>query len=126
MLNNFRMLKSGMLDNVDDSKLYPLLRWTSGSEKDLNWCNEVNKQFFWVDKSIMKGLLYLGINNRGIGKYPKSGIEKDKKFDFRKALIKQYFKWSEQEFWRNYSVTLNLNIETIAKELGIKLKKGSV
>ena len=105
MLEAFKNLKSGQLSKVDNNKLFPLLRWNSGSVKDLPWCNIVNKYMFFVDREIIKGLLYIGLRDKNpYIKYPKSVKEKDDKvFELKKTLAKKYYSWSEQEFNRNIS-----------------------
>ena len=120
MINSMRCLKSGNLDGVDDKLLFPLLRWCSGSEQDLFWCNTVNKFFFFIPKNIQKTLLYSGLKDKSFYiKYPKSAkVKADKKFELQKELAKKYFSWSEQEFNRNILNLSYINWEEILIALG--------
>lgn len=125
MLESFKNLKTGNIDQVDNNKLFPLLRWSSGSVKDLSWCNIVNKYMFFVDKEIIKGLLYIGLqDNNPYIKYPKATKEKvDKVFELKKTLAKKYYSWSEQEFNRNISMVDFIDWNEVALALGCDKKE---
>jgi len=105
--------------------LYPLLRWASGSQTDLAWCQEVNKRLFFIPNDIAKGLLYLGLRDKNpYIKYPKAQKEPaDKVFDLKKALAMRYYSWSSQEFDRNRDVLGLLNWNEIAQALGCDKKE---
>ena len=120
MFENFKNLKAGKLNIVNDSMLYPLLRWCSGSKTDLAHCRLVNQVFFFIPKNIQKTLLYSGLKDKSFYiKYPKSvKIKADKKFELQKELSKKYFNWSEQEFNRNISNLPYINWEEILIALG--------
>ena len=120
MFENFKNLKAGKLNIVNDSMLYPLLRWCSGSKTDLAHCRLVNQVFFFIPKNIQKTLLYSGLKDKSFYiKYPKSvKIKADKKFELQKELSKKYFNWSDQEFNRNISNLPYINWEEILIALG--------
>ena len=103
MINGMRSLKLGMLNQVDDKLLYPILRWCSGSKKDLIWCQTVNKYFFYLPNNIKKTMLYMGLTDQNpYIKYPKSVKQKDdKSYNLKCELAKKYFGWSNQELSRN-------------------------
>jgi len=125
MLDSFRALKSGNLDKVNSSMLFPLLRWASGSQTDLVWCQEVNKRLFFIPNDIAKGLLYLGLRDKNpYIKYPKAQKEPDDKVaDLKKRLAMQYYAWSNQEFDRNRDIIGLLNWDEIALALGCDKKE---
>lgn len=125
MLNSFKALKSGNLDQVNDNMLYPLLRWSSGSIQDLPWCAKVNQVFFFIPKEMQKSLLYIGLRDKNpFMKYPKGAKEKeDKTFELKKVLAKKYYSWSEQEFQRNLSVLDKINWLEVANALGCETKE---
>jgi hypothetical protein len=125
MLESFKNLKAGKLSNVDNDKIFPLLRWVSGSQIDLEWCNVVNRYMFFVDKEIIKGLLYLGIRDKNIYiKYPKSlKVKEDKVFELKKELAKKYYRWSEQEFQRNLSNLSYIDWNEVLRALGCETKE---
>jgi len=124
MLESFKNLKAGNLSKVDNNKIFPLLRWCSGSKIDLEWCNIVNRYMFSVDPDILKGLLYLGLKDKNpYIKYPKgSKIKEDKCFELKKTLAKKYYSWSEQEFNRNVSNLPYIDWLEVANALGCETK----
>jgi hypothetical protein len=124
MLNNYKNLINGNLNNVDNNMLYPLLRWCSSSIYNISEINNVNKLFFYSDKEMMKGLMFLSLKMKQIDKYPK-GIkeENEQVFELKKQLIKQYFKWSENEFNKNINVIQFLDIKYIALSFGYSEKE---
>ena len=125
MLESFKNLKSGKLNLIDNNKLFPLLRWASGSKQDLAWCDTVNKYLFSVDNEIIKGLLYLGITDKNAFiKYPKATKEKESKvFELQKSLAKRFYFWSEQEFQRNICNLTHINWNEVALALGCDTKE---
>lgn len=125
MLDSFKNLKAGNLSKVDNNKIFPLLRWCSGSVIDLAWCNTVNQYVFSVDTNIVKGLLYLGLQDKNpYIKYPKSSkIVTDKVYELKKVLAKKYYSWSEQEFNRNISNLPYINWLEVANALGCETKE---
>ena len=125
MLNSMKYLKSGNLKLVDTKLIYPLVRWCAGSEKDVDWCNTVNKYLFYCDSKIISGLLYLGLKEKNpFIKYPKaSKITETKEFELKKALAKRFYFWSEQEFQRNLSNIEYINWEEVAMALGCDKKE---
>lgn len=125
MLESFKNLRSGNINLVDNNKLFPLLRWCSGSKQDLTWCNTVNKYLFLVDNEIIKGLLYIGLTDKNIFiKYPKPTKEKeDKKFELQKDLAKRFYFWSEQECQRNLCNFAYMDWNEVAIALGCDTKE---
>jgi len=125
MLESFKNLKSGNIKLVDNNKLFPLLRWSSGSKQDLPWCNLVNRLYFRVDKNIIKSLLYIGLRDKNpYIKYPKPEKQpENKEFELKKTLSKRYYFWSEQEFNRNLSNIKYVNWEEVAMALGCDKKE---
>ena len=124
LLDSFKNLKQGNIKNIPMEHCYPLLRWNSGSIKDLHWCSEINKQFFWCDKEIMKGLLSLGlVDKQPFLRYPKSKAEEEKNFEKKKDWIKKYMGWSEQEFKRNINIIGFVDLQDMSKKLGLDKKE---
>ncbi|MFA5765637.1 MAG: hypothetical protein WC929_05815 [Bacilli bacterium] len=105
--------------------LMPLLRWCSGSQKDLLWCQEVNKYLFSVDNNIMRGLLYIGLQDKNVyQKYPKaSKTITDKVFELQKDLAKRFYFWSEQECQRNLCNFVYIDWNEVALALGCDTKE---
>jgi len=125
MFENLKKLKAGRLSEVSNKMIFPLIRWISGSRTDILWCSEVNKYFFWIPNEISKGLLYIGLKDPLICKYPKAHAKEtgNKVFELQKRLIKEFFSWSEQEFSRNPGVEGRVDFEEIAQSLGVENKE---
>lgn len=125
MLNSMKALKSGRIKDVDPKLIYPLVRWTSGSVKDIEWCNIVNQYLFSCDRKIVTDLLYLGIKDKNpYVKYPKSTkIADTKEFELKRNLAKRFYFWSEQELQRNLSNLEYIDWEEVAMALGCDKKE---
>jgi hypothetical protein len=125
MLESFKALKSGRLADVDKKKLYPLLRWCSGSTRDLPWCAIVNRYIWWVDSEIVLSLLSIGLQDRNpYQKYPKAKKrENDKIVDLKKSLVKRFYGWSEQEYSRNVDSLQFVDWTIVARALGCDKKQ---
>jgi len=125
MLNSMKALKSGHPENVDPKLVYPLVRWCSGSTKDLYWCNTINQYLFFCDQKMVTDLLYLGLSDKNAFiKYPKATKEKESKvFELQKSLAKRFYFWSEQEFQRNICNLTHINWNEVALALGCDTKE---
>ena len=124
MLDNFKLLKTGKLDLVNDNMLYPILRWCSGSKQDLIWCETVNKYFFYLPNNIKKTMLYVGLTDQTpYIKYPKSTKQKDdKSYNLKCDLAKKYFGWSNQELSRNITNLDRIDWLSVLQALGCENK----
>lgn len=120
LLDQLKLFRSGKLSEIDDSVMYPLLRWISGDKRELEWCSRVNEHFFFIPHDMKKTLLYIGVENKNkFIKYPKgTKAPKSAKTDLKKKLIKEYYRWSEQEFNRNCDVIDNEDWKTVLETLG--------
>lgn len=121
MLNSLNNLRSGHLDGCDPKLLYPILRWLSGSRKDLHALAEVNDVFFSLPNDIAKGFIYCSLTDGSrFLKYPKAEKkEKDSKaVELKKSLICEFFGWGPMEYERNPNVGMWVDMEEIAECLG--------
>ena len=125
MLNSMKALKSGHPENVDPKLVYPLVRWCSGSTKDLYWCNTINQYLFFCDQKMVTDLLYLGLSDKNAFiKYPKATKEKESKvFELQKSLAKRFYFWSEQECQRNLCNFVYIDWNEVAIALGCDTKE---
>jgi len=114
----------GKLNLVNDNMLYPILRWCSGSKKDLIWCQTVNKYFFYLPNNIKKTMLYMGLTDQNpYIKYPKSIKQKDdKSYNLKCELAKTYFGWSSQELSRNINNLDRIDWRDVLLALGCESK----
>ena len=125
MMSNLKNLKAGRPDLVDSRMLYPLLRWSSGSQLDLEACNNINRYLFSVHPDIIKNWLSISLKDKNpYIKYPKATKEsEDKAFELKKSLSKQFFGWSEQELSRNLDIFEYIDFSVVADSLGIDNKQ---
>lgn len=117
----FQKLIKGEKPDVD--LLVPLLIWVSGSEKNIEMCQRINKTFFWGNRNIYIDELTLYNTLKHIIKYPKI-LKDDEKTKFFYDDIATYFNWSHLELTKNINT---LNIEElkpiIAKAFGYDQKQ---
>ena len=125
VFESFKSLKSGDIGKVDTKFIYPLLRWSSASLVDLEWCSEVNKRLFFVPPEMACKMLMAGIRDKNaFMKYPKGSKEKtDKIMELKKALIMRYYGWSLQEFDRNSKMVEYIDWSEVADALGLENKE---
>ena len=125
MINNLKNLKAGRPDLVDGRMLYPLLRWSSGSQLNLEACSTINKYLFSVHSDIIKNWLSLSLKDKNpYIKYPKATKETDDKaFELKKTLAMDFFGWSVQELERNLEIFDYIDFSIVADSLGIDNKQ---
>ena len=128
MLNSFKSLKSGNLEGCKNEHLFPILRWCSGSKKDLHSIAKVNRVWFGLDAEVQKSLLYSVLTDRNpFIKYPKAKKEeKDKVLDLKKELFRKWIGWSIQELDRAVCCLNWVDFQVIADDLGIDNKERKV
>ena len=124
LMDCFKLLKAGKVVDPVPSMLHPLLRWCSGSPKDLEWCATTNRYTWHVDKNIATGLLAIGLQDHNpFQKYPKATKQPDdKKMQLQQELACQYFGWSKSEYAKNLSVVQYIDWQVIARALGCDKK----
>ena len=124
MFESFKSLKSGDINKVDTKFIYPLLRWSSASLVDLEWCSEVNKRLFFIPPEMACKMLMVGIRDKNaFMKYPKGSKDKESKLDeLKKTLVMRYYGWSIQEFDHNKRMLDYIDWNEIADALGIDNK----
>ena len=125
MMNNLKNLKAGRPDLVDGRMLYPLLRWSSGSQLDLESCSAINRYLFSVHSDIIKNWLSISLKDKNpYIKYPKATKEaEDKTFELKKTLVMEFFGWSVQELERNSEIFDYIDFSVVADSLGIDNKQ---
>ena len=125
MFESFKNLKSGDLEKVDTKFIYPLLRWSSASLVDLEWCSEVNKRLFFVPPEMACKMLMVGIRDKNaFMKYPKGIKTKETRIDeLKKTLIMRYYGWSLQEYERNSLIMEYIDWNEVADALGLENKE---
>lgn len=115
----------GLLKGVvpQEELLVPLLIWLSGSEKNIELCQKINRQFYNGNRKVFISELTLHNSVRHIIRYPKVAKENDKLKFFYNDICK-YFDWTTKELQKNMSI---LDIEeikpVIAKAFGYDNKE---
>jgi len=87
----------------EEGLLVPLLIWASGSEKNIEVCQNINRKFFGGNRQIYIGELTLGNSISHVIRYPKIA-KKDEKFAFFYEDMCKYFEWSSRELEKNMSI----------------------
>jgi len=110
----------------DESLLVPILIWLSGSEKNIEQTQRVNKKFFAGNRKIYIREVSLSNSIGHIIRYPKI-TKDDEKTKFFNNDICKYFGWTSNELRKNITI---LNIEelkpVIAKAFGYNDKERRV
>ena len=96
-------------ETPDESLLVPILIWLSGSEKNIEVCQNVNKKFFTGNRKIYIDELSLHNKCKHIIKYPKVNKD-DETTKFFYDDICSYFGWTTNELKKNIA---HLNIEEL-------------
>jgi len=110
----------------DESLLVPILIWLSGSEKNIEQTQRVNKKFFAGNRKIYIREVSLSNSIGHIIRYPKIAKDDEKTKFFNNDICK-YFGWTSNELRKNITI---LNIEelkpVIAKAFGYNDKERRV
>ena len=128
MKNMFEQFKDLVYKNKipDESLLVPILIWLSGSEKNIEQTQRVNKKFFAGNRKIYIREVSLSNSIGHIIRYPKIAKDDEKTKFFNNDICK-YFGWTSNELRKNITI---LNIEelkpVIAKAFGYNDKERRV
>lgn len=110
MSNLFIEFKNFVKGEVPDAKLLvPILIWASGSEKNIEVCQRINRRFYAGNANIYIRELTLHNSVRHIIKYPKVAKDDEKTKFFYDDLC-SYFNWSNRELQKNINI---LDIEKL-------------
>ena len=93
----------------DESLLVPILIWLSGSEKNIEQTQRVNKKFFAGNRKIYIREVSLSNSIGHIIRYPKIAKDDEKTKFFNNDICK-YFGWTSNELRKNITI---LNIEEL-------------
>lgn len=123
MFNNWKLLCAGRIHEVDPKFAFPLLRWMSGKESNLQACADIDFLFFKVPPEIVISLL--GTQCRGgFFKYPKKTKAESSAYDdLLKEKVMQYYGWSSVEYEKNKTVIDFIKIEELNRKIGFNDKE---
>lgn len=107
MLDTFKNLQAGRLEQCENKFAYPILRWMSGAVENLDICLKANILFFKVSPQFIFSLLY-SCPKKGFLKYPKKTKSKE---DETLAIITPYLK--KLYGWGDNELSANLNVINI-------------
>jgi len=123
MFNSWKSLCAGRLTEVDPKFAYPLLRWMSGKESNLQACSNIDFLFFKVSPEIVISLLAVNCKG-GFFKYPKrTKAESSAYDDLFKEKAMQYYRWSSAEYEKNKTVTHLIDIQEVNRKIGFSDKE---
>ena len=129
MLNALKCLKTGNVEDVNNSMLYPLLRWGSGNRNTLHLVQKVNGLFFWVPQELSK-LMLSDVAGRfpPFMRYPKPAKFSDKKYDVLAEVLKRKYGWSKRELLEQRAIIISLlgdseYLRRLANESGMEDKE---
>jgi hypothetical protein len=122
MINTYNAMQHNKLSQCEDKFAYPIMRWLSGSARNMQVCNHANTKFFKLKPRYIFSLLSLCPDKGFIG-YPKAAKKPaDEMFELLMPYLKKLYNWSELEIQKNKSVlsTLVNDIEFV-KDLNSKM-----
>lgn len=114
MANLFMEFKEFLKGNVPNADLLvPIMTWASGSEKNIEMCQKINKQFYRGNRNIYIREVTLNNNIAHIIRYPKV-TKDDEKTKFFYDDICKLFNWTPKELQKNIST---IDIDTIKVDI---------
>lgn len=123
MFNNWKLLCAGRSNEVDPKFAYPLLRWMSGKESNLEACADINFLFFKIEPSMVITLLGTRCKG-GFFKYPKKTKAENSAYDeLLREKIMQYYGWSSIEFEKNKGMLQFIDVNELNKKIGFNEKE---
>jgi hypothetical protein len=116
LFQEFKGLMAGKLP--DETLLVPLINWASNNKANINKIQQVNRNFFYVSKSVLNHQLLFSVNrNYSFIKYPKKAPEQELHFLIK--YICKYYNWTEREY-QFHKDLINLKDEELHKILDKK------
>lgn len=95
LFQEFKGLMAGKLP--DEDLLVPLMNWVSNNKRNINNIQNINRNFFYVNKSVLNRSLVLNMNrNFSFIPYPKK--RKEQETDFLIPYICKYYDWTERDY----------------------------
>jgi hypothetical protein len=123
MFNNWKLLCSGRINEVDSKMAYPLLRWMSGQPQNLPACADIAYLYFKVPTPVVISLLHTNCKG-GFFKYPKASKElKDPRGELLKEKTMQLYHWSGAEYDKHKAVIEFIDVNEINKVIGLDKKE---
>jgi len=120
MLDAMKSLAKGNTDEVKNSLLYPLVRWSSSSKSTLHSIQDINFYFYWIPQDFTKLMLSkVRQVQPSFMRYPKSTKYDNKKYDIIAEILKHKHNWSKRELSEQKGLIISLLDDTNAiKQLG--------
>ena len=110
----------------DEALLIPILIWSSGSEKNIEMCQRINRRVFGGNANIYIREVTLHNSVKHIIKYPKVTKDDDKTKFFYEDIC-SYYKWTGRELKKNINVLdMEETKNVIAKAFGYDNKQRKV
>jgi hypothetical protein len=127
MIEAYKRTLNRTIQEGDEKLLFPIMTWCSGSEYNMSVVSYVNRNFFYIDKSILLKILSLSLIDRKMMTYPKANKFDKTKFDYIVDILKKKYFWGSRDVTDAHKVIENiikdkLELEKIIKGLGISDK----
>ena len=100
-------LQKEKIEEIDEQKLFPLMRWLSGDEANIPVVSDINRKFMYSNKTLLlRELSYrcknkLTTNKSGQVfypvKYPKATKYDEQQLEILKNCFKKYYKIGEKD-----------------------------
>jgi hypothetical protein len=123
ILDGYKLLQDKKPLDVDKNLAYPLLRYASGNSKNLSACQKINKMFFKIPSRMVISLLHANCTFPPFLRYPKPSkkLELDASDKLIKERLCQIYKWSSNEYDKNFELLSSLDRQVIAKFINQKV-----
>ena len=113
LTDNFKKIIGGSIP--DEALFVPLFRWLSGSNRNIEHIQAINKSFFYTPKSVLLKQLTYNNTCKHFIKYPKSYKSNDKLLKFYQDICKIYG-WTLRELYKNIEV---LDLEELKERVAL-------
>ena len=128
MLEAMKRLQQMKIEDGDENFIYPLMKWASSDERNIDIVNFINERFFYCDKRILVKCLSLGLKYRGYMKYPKPNKFDNEKFNIIVNLLKRKYFLSNSDIESARKVIINMindknELEKLANDFGLDNKE---
>jgi hypothetical protein len=127
MIEAYKRTLNRTIQEGDEKLLFPIMTWCSGSEYNMSVVSYVNRNFFYIDKSILIKILSLSLIDRKMSNYPKAKKFDTIKYDFVVSLLKKKYFWGPRDISDASKVIENLileksELEKLSKTYGLDNK----
>lgn len=107
MIEDYKNLQKKNIKGIDVNKIYPLMRWVSGDVNNLKLASNINRNFFFVDKTILLGHMVLNNKSGEFVKYPNPQKYDTKKVDLICEYLQKIYTFGVNDIEQLKTVIIN-------------------